>query len=193
MGVENSMGLFPNHTAPSQGPAGTGAYKKTVKKGYAGYGDIINPAASTPSFDGEPGNPLYQKKTAAEVMAYRNQSGIAPTAQNMGSLAVQYRADAATAREGGGQSVGDKRAQKVIDKRRIDETKRLKDRSAAELAFKKRSKESKEKWGASTPSPDRGIHTNSTKLPGPRQSDRGLGSAKAPKADVRSNSPYGLF
>lgn len=143
-------------------------------------------AKDTPSFSG--GAPGNAPKTAAEVTAYRNESGIAPTAQNMGSLAVQYRADETTAHEAGQQSVGDKRAQKVIDTRALDKNKRNQDRIRAEQAFKKRqAMESQQAQAARGLTPTGGASVQSTNRPGVRQSAKGLGSAQAPK------SPYGLF
>ncbi len=141
------------------------ATPKPKKKGGAGYGG---------------------PKTAAEMTAYRNKSGIAPTAQNMGSLAVQYRADAAAKTEAGEQTDAGMRAQKVIDTRKADKTKRDQNKIRAEQAFKKRAKP---EW---TGNPGRGLDptggasTVSNNRPGNRTSARGLGSAQAPK-------PYGLF
>ncbi len=61
--------------------------------------------------------------TDKERTALKLKQGIAPTAKNMGSLGVKYRADEDAAHAAGKQSVGDKRAQKVIDTRAADDYK----------------------------------------------------------------------
>ena len=115
-------------------------------------------------------DPRYASKTASEVQALR--TGIAPTANNMGSLAVQFRADEATAREGGGQSIGDKRDQKIIDTRAADRSKRLQNTQRATQAFKDRQ--------------DRAGHGQRSNTPR-NPLNRTLKSAMAP------TSGYGLF
>lgn len=166
-------GLFNDYNLSPTFSPGTPTRKlRPVKKGYAGGGSVeIKPGdpgglpgyggvlfAKTkgdtdwegmPSMRGGPQEKeYYRPKTDAERTALKLKQGIAPTAQNMGSLAVQSRADEETAREGGGQSIGDVRAQKVIDTRRDDRIKRRSDRWRAIDAFRARYRDARKEWAA---------------------------------------------
>lgn len=147
MGIEDTMGLLGSHRTPAQGPAGTGAYKKTIKKGYAGYGDIITPKTTTPDFfGGKPADPYYQPKTEAETQSFRNKSGIAPTANNMGSLAVKFREEEEATRQAGGITETGKREAKINTIRMEDRTKLWTDAARAKTLFNKRSRQSRKDW-----------------------------------------------
>ncbi len=162
MGIESQQGSY-QHSSTATGAANRGAMKN------AGYGGV--------KFRGTKPQ-QYGPQTVAEVAASR--SGIAPTAKNMGSLAVQYRADEATALKAGELTDRNKRDQKIIDARGVG-------------------------GGTSSgivPTDSKASHSQRT---APILSAGGIGTLNAPRSPkpgarsntprvpVRSNSKYGLF
>lgn len=223
MGIEDTMGARGSHSAPAQGPAGTGAYKKTVKKGYAGYGDIITPKAGSPGgvpgyagvpfgetntltrkqrkmapnfFGGPVADPYYQPKTEAETMAIRDKGGIAKTAKNMGSLGVRFREEEAATKEAGGVTDTQKRANTLNTIRQNDRTKRWKDAAVVRQKFWDRYMEARKDWtGAKGDPKKRGLGNISNKAyAGPGRAP--LGGPTAPGGPGGARGPggsYGLF
>lgn len=103
-----------------------GADQYAGAEDHASYfgGNGVEGQPKKPSLKSGPQQPdYYRDKTDQERTALKLKQGIAPTAKNMGSLGVQYRADEDTAHAAGEQSVGDKRAMKVIDTRTADDYK----------------------------------------------------------------------
>ena len=148
---------------------------------------------------------MVRPQTVAEVA--KSRGGIAPTAQNMGSLAIKFRANAAATKEAGGVTASQKR-DKAIMADRVGTFGGRGGGNTALKAFQEKYWDAREVWAGDkgaysgiTPSgseashgggqrrnsPGSSGHTQSTKKPGSRQSARGLGSAQAPR------SGYGLF
>ncbi len=217
MGVEDQQGSYGHNTT------NTGAANRAKLK-QAGYGGVRfrdtkgeksergpnwEDAGLGDGVDTKGEAAVIRPQTAAETTEYRNKSGIAPTAKNMGALAVKFRANEQAKTDAGEQTDTAKRAQKIFDTRLADgrATRGQPSNNALE-AFKKRYWSAREVWAGDkgaysgvTPagseashgggqrrnSPGSSGHTQSTKKPGSRQSARGLGSAQAPR------SGYGLF
>ncbi len=72
-------------------------------------------------------------KTAAETVEDRAASGVASSAQNMGSLAVDFRASEQAKKDAGETTATERRTTKILDQRSADEHKRtITDPAAAE-------------------------------------------------------------
>ena len=79
--------------------------------------------------------PENPRLTAAEIRDERASSGVAASHQNMGSLAVDFRASEQARRDAGETTVTEQRATKILDQRSADEHKRtVLDPAAAEAS-----------------------------------------------------------
>ena len=109
---------------PKGGSIQASQYKDTSVLQSGKMGDSIGYASPTATATA-PGRPPIgpQQLTQEEKSAGLVKAGVATTHENMGDLAVQYRADADAARASGGLSIDDKRALKVIDTRAANEYK----------------------------------------------------------------------
>ena len=94
--------------------------KDPLQGGGVGYASPKNTGLQNPWAPPPPAvrqKEFLRPKTEKETLEIRSNNGIAPTAKNMGDLAVQFRADADAAHAKGEKSVTDKRDEKIITAR----------------------------------------------------------------------------